>query len=53
MRRNLKIGEKIWFLGKEATVLCCDNDQILIHTLIKRVLWINLNEIDAIPEAAV
>jgi hypothetical protein len=53
MRRELKTGEKILFQGREATVLCCNGDQVLIHTSIKSVLWIYFEQIDLFPKAAV
>ncbi len=53
MRRELKTGEKVLVHGREATVLCCSGDQVLIHTSIKSVLWIYLEQIDLFPKAAV
>ncbi|MBP7176463.1 MAG: hypothetical protein KBA53_09690 [Thermoclostridium sp.] len=53
MPSNLKTGEKILVHGKEATVLCCSGDQVLIHTSFKNVLWICFEQIDLIPQAAV
>lgn len=53
MRRELKTGEKILVHGREATVLCCNGDQVLIHTSMKSVLWIYLEQIDLFPKAAV
>jgi hypothetical protein len=53
MRKELKTGEKILVNGKEATVLRCSGDQVLIHTSIKSVLWIYLEQVDLFPKAAV
>lgn len=53
MRKDLKTGDKVRFSGKEATVLCCEGNQVLVHTSIKRVLWIYFEQIEPWPEAAV
>lgn len=53
MQKELKTGEKITFLGREATVLCCNGDQVLIHTSKKSVIWICIEQVDLYPQAAV
>lgn len=53
MQKELKTGEKISFLGREAVVLCCSGDQVLIHTSGKRVIWINIEQIELYSKAAV
>ena len=53
MPSELKTGEKIQVHGEEATVLCCNGDQVLIHTSVKYVLWVYFEQIDLIPKAAV